>query len=80
MPYITLDTYAPMDREDYDDVLLLFTIPYEWLAEEFANDNFGTFDLDWFLLNGYTWDDTLFLYERATTDKVIVHEQIVERR
>lgn len=80
MPYITLDTYAPMDREDYDDVLRIFTVPYSWLSDEFKADNFGTFDLDGFLTQEYTWDDTFFLYERATTDKVIVYEQIIERQ
>lgn len=79
MPYITLETYPPMDREDYDYTMRVFTVPYSWLSGEFKVDNFGVFDLDFFLTNEYTWDDTQFLYERATTDKVIVHEQIIER-
>ena len=68
-----------MENENYDNELLLFTVPYTWLSEEFKQDNFGTFDLDFFLCQEYTWDDTVFLYERAKTDGVIVDERIVER-
>ena len=85
MPYITLDTYPPMmlngaENPFYDEEILTFTVPYSWLSEEFKADNFGTFDLDYFLTSEYTWDDTFFLYERATTDKVIINEKIVNRQ
>lgn len=84
-PAITLETYPPMmlngtENPFYDEELLEFTVPYSWLSVEFQQDNFGTFDLDFWLMNEYTWDDTLFLYERATTDNVIISEKIVERR
>lgn len=85
MPYITLETYPPMRNEDgsenrgYDYEMRIFTVPFQWLYEEFNRDNFGTASLEDLLLNEYTWDDTFFLYERATTDEVIVHEQIVNR-
>lgn len=79
MPCITLETYPPMDGEDYDEVIRTFTIPFRWLHEEYYQDNFGGMTLDEFLLEEYTWDDTLFIYERATTDKVIIKESI-ERR
>ena len=79
MPYITLDTYPSMDREDYDEVVRLFTIPYAYLSEVYRESDFGSFDLDYFLCNEYTWDDTLRIYEEAYMDKVIVHEEEVKR-
>lgn len=79
MPYITLETYPPMDRENYDNELLLFTVPYSWLSEKYDKDPLGTFDLDYFLTDEYGWDDTLTLYDHAYYDGVIVHEQIISR-
>lgn len=87
MPYITLETYPPLmldyeneiENPNYDEELLVFTVPYPWLYEEFKRDNFGVKDFEDFLIYQYTWDDTQFLYARATTDKVIVHEEIIRR-
>ena len=88
-PYITLDTYSDLRFEDgsentnYDLELREFTVPFRWVAEEFRFDNFGAeaeCDLEYFLLEQYTWDDTFWLYERAAADGVIISERIVRRQ
>ena len=79
MPHITLETYPPTSRADYDEVLLAFTIPYRWLSEVYNDDPMGAFDLDYFLTEEYTWDDTLQLLEMAQDDGVIIKKTIVKR-
>lgn len=85
MPYITLDTYSDLflenheENPNYDKEIRLFTVPYAWLSEEYKADNLGQFDLDYFLINEYTWDESWWLYERATADKVIIDERIIRR-
>ena len=84
-PAITLETYPPMqiegcDNPFYDEELIEFTVPYSWLSELYKEEPLGEFDLDYFLTNEYTWDDTLYIYDRAHVDEVIISERIVERR
>lgn len=84
-PAITLETYPPMvydgvENPFYDEELLEFTIPYSWLSRYYHEQQLGAFDLDFFLMNEYTWDDTLEIYERAKIDDVVISEHIVERR
>lgn len=84
-PTITLETYPPMFTVDgcenpfYDEELTEFTVPYRWLSELYQEEPSGDFDLDFFLTNEYTWDDTYSIYERAKADEVIVKERIVSR-
>ena len=87
MPYITLETYPPVmldyenhvENPDYDEQILIFTVPYHWLSDWYKEEEAGEFDLDYFLINEYTWDDTLAIYEQAYTDGVIVEEHIGRR-
>lgn len=84
-PAITLETYPPMvydgvENPFYDEELLEFTIPYFWLSRYYHEQQLGAFDLDFFLMNEYTWDDTLEIYNNASADGVIISEKIVERR
>lgn len=85
MPYITIETYPDMtnnngeENHNYDNEMKVFTIPYDWLSELYRENDFGPYDLDWFLTHEYDWDDTYFIYEQAYIDKVIIDERIVRR-
>lgn len=71
---ITLETYPSYYLEDgktpnpnYDNEMLLFVVPKWWLAAKAGNvDEF---------LDTYTWDETIWLYDEAYQEGVILHEE-----
>ena len=80
----TYDTYPPMftdyeagiENENYDNEVLMFTVPADW-ATEFIRKNFHMTVIRFGM--EYDWDGTLQIHEAAVLEGVLRKEWIAER-
>lgn len=84
MKSLTFDTYPDMfsdyenciENENYDNEMRMFVVPEDWAINWILENTEWNMAEFW---EEYTWDETLVMYEKALSDKVILREYIEER-